>query len=80
MVLNFCNSFSATTYHNLVIWYSAITPGPILWDLISGQLLIHFLFTDYLVKLSPSMVEHFSTQGLPWTENLEKSDFSLQEK
>jgi hypothetical protein len=39
----------------LGIWHRALTHGPIPWDLISDQQLIHFLFTHF-VKFSTLMV------------------------
>jgi hypothetical protein len=48
---NFRNSFFSNYLSQpLDIWHTALTHGPILWDLISGLSLIHFLFI-HLVKL-----------------------------
>jgi hypothetical protein len=50
LVGNFLNSFLSNYLSQpLDIWHTALTCGPIMWDLISGLSLIHFLFAD-LVK------------------------------
>jgi hypothetical protein len=56
MVENFRNSFLSNYLSQpLDIWHTALTYNPILWDSISGLLLLHILFTD-LVKFSTLMV------------------------
>jgi hypothetical protein len=52
----FRNSFFSNYQSKpLDIWHTALTHSPILWDLISGLSLFHFLFID-LVKFSTLMV------------------------
>jgi hypothetical protein len=56
MVGKFRNSFlSSYLPQSLDIWHTALTCGPIPWDVISGLSLINFLFAD-LVKFSTFMV------------------------